>query len=140
MCRSSSWATARGRKATASGSWPCRTCPLARSSSRGPEEGCPTGEMFRRLDAIPREFRDFPTANELYNDFARVAPRASLDLIARLLDHGARDAGLTGSGSVAFGRFDHPDEAHRAARAMRSEAPWVHEGHTVTRARSPRVV
>lgn len=98
-----------------------------------PDEGCPTGEMFRQLDATPRPFREFPTGDELYNDFERVAPCASLDLIDRLRVHGATDAGLTGSGSVVFGRFDDPMVADRAAEAMRREAPWVHRGHTVTR-------
>ena len=98
-----------------------------------PDEGCPTGEMFRRLDAIPREFRAFPEDDALHNDFERVAPVASLGLIGRLLAHGARDAGLTGSGSVVFGRFDDAERADRAADAMRREAPWVHRGRTATR-------
>ncbi len=98
-----------------------------------PAEGCPTGEMFRGLDAKPREFRDFPTDNVLYNDFERVAPCASLDLIDRLLVHGAEDAGLSGSGSVVFGRFADAASAARAAEAMRPQAPWVHLGATVAR-------
>lgn len=107
---------------------PQRDLVLAR-----PEEGCPTGAMFQALDATPREFRDFPEKDTLFNDFERVAPCASLDLIERLLVHGAADAGLTGSGSVVFGRFDDPRVADRAARAMRGEAPWVHRGRTLVR-------
>ena len=98
-----------------------------------PAEGCPTGEMFRGLDARPREFRDFPAGDVLHNDFERVAPCASLDLIERLLVHGADDAGLSGSGSVVFGRFGSETSAARAAEAMRREAPWVHLGTTVAR-------
>lgn len=90
-----------------------------------PDEGCPTPEMFRRLDEKPRTFRDFPDEDVLYNDFERVAPCASLDLIERLLVHGADDAALTGSGSVVFGRFPSPEAAQRAARHMENEAPWV---------------
>ncbi len=103
-----------------------------------PNEGCPTGEMFRKLDVSSRPFRNFPETDELYNDFERVAPCASLDLIERLLVHGARDAGLTGSGSVVFGRFDDPRSADRAAIAMEKEAPWVHRGHTITRSDASR--
>ena len=105
---------------------PTRPLVLAR-----PEEGCPTAAMFRSLDAEPREFRDFPSGDVLYNDFERVAPCASLDLIERLLVHGADDAGLTGSGSVVFGRFADESRAAKAAEQMREEAPWVHLGHTV---------
>lgn len=90
-----------------------------------PDEGCPTPEMFRRLDATPREFRDFPPDDALHNDFERVAPCASLDLIERLLVHGADDAALTGSGSVVFGRFPSREAAERAEARMASEAPWV---------------
>ena len=107
---------------------PRRALVLAR-----PEEGCPTAAMFRGLDAAPREFRAFPNEDVLYNDFERVAPCASLDLVERLLVHGAQDAGLTGSGSVVFGRFENADAAARAAARMRREAPWVHLGHTVAR-------
>ena len=107
---------------------PPRPLVLAR-----PEEGCPTAAMFRSLDAEPREFRDFPSGDVLYNDFERVAPCASLDLIDRLLVHGADDAGLTGSGSVVFGRFPNDAAAARAAERMCEEAPWVHLGHTVAR-------
>lgn len=107
---------------------PRRPLVLAR-----PEEGCPTGEMFRGLDARTREFRAFPGGDVLYNDFEQVAPCASLDLIERLLVHGADDAGLTGSGSAVFGRFADDARAAQAAQAMRREAPWVHLGHTVAR-------
>lgn len=98
-----------------------------------PDEGCPTPEMFRQLDASPRGFREFPDSDELYNDFERVAPCASLDLVERLRIHGAEDAALTGSGSVVFGRFASRDRAEGAARAMRTEAPWVRVARTMPR-------
>lgn len=94
-----------------------------------PDEGCPTPEMFRRLDAGPREFRDFPAEDVLHNDFERVAPCASLDLIERLLVRGADDAGLSGSGSAVFGRFADRAAAERAAG--RVEAPWVRLARTL---------
>jgi 4-diphosphocytidyl-2-C-methyl-D-erythritol kinase len=90
-----------------------------------PSAGCPTGEMFRQLDAKPREFRDFPSGDELYNDFERVAPCASLDLIERLRVYGADDAALTGSGSVVFGRFPNRASAEGALAKIASEAPWT---------------
>ena len=109
---------------------PPRPLVLAR-----PAEGCSTVEMFRRLDDAPRDFLPFPKGDVLHNDFERVAPRACLDLLERLRVHGADDAGLTGSGSVVFGRFETPEAAARAGEAMRAEATWVHVGTTV--ARSP---
>ena len=115
-----------GERLTPLPALPPRALVLAR-----PEQGCPTAAMFRSLDAATREFRDFPEGDTLYNDFERVAPCASLDLIKRLLVHGADDAGLTGSGSVVFGRFRDDASAARAAQAMRAEAPWVYLGHTV---------
>lgn len=98
-----------------------------------PAEGCPTATMFQSLDASPREFRDFPAEDILHNDFEQVAPCASLDLIDRLRVHGADDAGLTGSGSVVFGRFASLESARRAAALMAAEAPWVRLATTVPR-------
>ena len=106
-----------------------RVTPLPRLPQRWlvlarPEEGCPTAAMFRQLDAKPREFRDFPTEDTLYNDFERVAPCASLDLIERLLVYGADDAALTGSGSVVFGRFRDRWSAEGAFARISREASW----------------
>ncbi|RYG19328.1 hypothetical protein EON82_21590 [bacterium] len=89
-----------------------------------PAEGCPTPEMFRKLEEKPREFRDFPTEDELYNDFERVAPCGSLELIERLRVYGADDAALTGSGSVVFGRFPDRDTAEDALAKISCEADW----------------
>ena len=70
-----------------------------------PEVGCATGQMYAALDAFEYLWRDFPNEDELYNDFERVAPCESLELIETLKSLGARDAGLSGSGSAVFGRF-----------------------------------
>lgn len=93
-----------------------------------PEIGCPTGEAFQKLDALQYEWRDFPQGDELYNDFERVAPCESLDLIERLQVHGARDAALSGSGSAVFGRFSNPGVAAAAQDALATEGysrSWV---------------
>lgn len=89
-----------------------------------PAERCSTPEMFRQLDAKLREFRDFPTEDALYNDFERVAPCASLELIELLRVYGADDAALTGSGSVVFGRFQNRAAAESALAKIASDAPW----------------
>lgn len=102
-----------------------------------PGVGCATGPAFARLDALTYEWRGFPSSDELYNDFERVAPCESLDLIERLQVHGARDAALSGSGSAVFGRFTSEESAERAADRLRAERVgqvWV--APTLTRAES----
>lgn len=102
-----------------------------------PNVGCATGEAYRALDAKAYEWRDFPPDDRLYNDFERVAPCESLDLIESLQALGARDAALSGSGSAVFGRFESQDEAESAAARMRAEkalSVWV--APTLTRAES----
>ena len=62
-----------------------------------------------------------PQGGALSNDFeAAVFPRyARLDAIKReLLQQGAAEASLAGSGSAVFGIFQHPAKARRAARAF----------------------
>ncbi|MEA2554507.1 MAG: 4-diphosphocytidyl-2-C-methyl-D-erythritol kinase [Fimbriimonadaceae bacterium] len=71
-----------------------------------PEVGCPTPEMYAKLDEQSYEWKDFPEEDILYNDFERVAPCECLDLIERVCALGAKDAGLSGSGSSVFGRFE----------------------------------
>lgn len=101
-----------------------------------PEVGCSTPEMYAKLDAAPREWRVWPDSDALYNDFERVAPPECLELIARLVDLGARDAGLSGSGSAVFGRFDSRGRAEAAA-AVLTGAAWVVA--TLTRGESLRI-
>lgn len=98
-----------------------------------PNVGCSTPEAFRRLDENPYEWRPFPSDDSLYNDFERVAPCESLDLIERLQVHGARDAALTGSGSAVFGRFDNAVAADLAREKLADEGVemvWAVKGLT----------
>lgn len=102
-----------------------------------PPVGCATGPAFARLDALTYDWRAFPSGDELYNDFERVAPCESLDLIERLQVHGARDAALSGSGSAVFGRFQEEAATARAAERLREERVgqvWV--APTLTRSES----
>lgn len=96
-----------------------------------PEDRCSTGETFAKLDQLEYEWIDFPDEDILYNDFERVAPCGSLELIERLMAHGAKDAGLTGSGSAVFGRFPDEDSAIAAARKLDREAPYVQVAHSI---------
>lgn len=86
-----------------------------------PAEGSSTRSAFQKLDAISYPWRGFPENDLLYNDFERVARPESLGLIERLRDLGAIDAGLTGSGSAVFGRFDSQEEAERSSDSLRAE-------------------
>ena len=96
-----------------------------------PEDRCSTKVAYNRLDEMDFEWRVFPTEDIIYNDFERVAPCGSLDLIERLQVHGARDAGLTGSGSAVFGRFTSEADAKRAEKRMTSEAQFVAVAHSL---------
>jgi 4-diphosphocytidyl-2-C-methyl-D-erythritol kinase len=105
-----------------------------------PQIGCSTPQMYGALDSMPRQWREFPAGDELYNDFERVAPCESIELIERLQVHGAEDGGLTGSGSAVFGRFNSEAEARAALARVQSEfngQSWVVP--TLTRAESLRV-
>jgi 4-diphosphocytidyl-2-C-methyl-D-erythritol kinase len=87
-----------------------------------------TANAYAALDAIEREWRDFPAQLEPYNDFERVAPSESLDLKARLEALGGSDCLLCGSGSAVFGCFPDKPHADRAADRLRSEGydqVWV---------------
>lgn len=93
-----------------------------------PEVDCPTGEMYASLDNEKHQWRDFPGTDVLYNDFERVAPCESLELLDRLLLAGAYDSGLTGSGSAVFGRFKTEEGAQTARTKLQAELPgacWV---------------
>lgn len=91
-----------------------------------PEVGCSTGEMYSRLDELNYEWREFPEVEaQLYNDFEKVAPPECTELIQRLCRLDARDAGLSGSGSAVFGRFDSEPLAEVACERLMEDF----EGH-----------
>lgn len=82
---------------------------------------CSTVEAYNSLDEKSFEWRDFPNGEDLYNDFERVAPCESLELIERLQAAGAASAGLTGSGAAVFGIFRSHAEAERGFEQMQRE-------------------
>lgn len=96
-----------------------------------PEDRCSTAEAYARLDSLSYDFLAFPEKDILYNDFERAAPCGSLELMERLLVHGAKDSGLTGSGSAVFGRYASEDAATSAARKLQDEAPFVAVAHSL---------
>jgi 4-diphosphocytidyl-2-C-methyl-D-erythritol kinase len=104
-----------------------------------PGVGCPTPEMYRRLDQAPFHFREFPEAFQVHNDFLPVAPPECHRLIGQLHDLGAEAAGLTGSGSAVFAAFPSAQAAERAAAGLDNH-PWPHvwQCRTLTRAESLR--
>src|SRR6185503_9925029 len=53
-----------------------------------------TKEAYAKLDDAPREWREF--ADEMYNDFERVAPCVCGEIAERLQVHGAEGALLSG--------------------------------------------
>lgn len=97
-----------------------------------PRASVSSAAAYARLDEVDFERQDgYPLG---HNDFERVAPRESLDLIERLRTLGARPAMLSGSGSAVFGRFDTRQEAERAARTLADEdAPWTKVASSLNR-------
>jgi 4-diphosphocytidyl-2C-methyl-D-erythritol kinase len=88
-----------------------------------PNVSCPTGPMFAKLDQREFPFKAFPDKLLPYhNEFERVAPCESLELIETLLKLGAGSAALTGSGSAVFGRFADETEALRAKKVLEQQA------------------
>ena len=86
-----------------------------------PDVDCSTVEMYRRLDAVSRLWLDFPDDDLLHNDFELVAPAECHQAIRLLKAFQAVDAGLTGSGSAVFGRFEEYTTAATATELMRGE-------------------
>jgi len=102
-----------------------------------PSVGCSTPEAYRRLDEITYPWREFPHVDEIYNDFERVAPEESMELIGFLKEYGACDAALSGSGSAVFGIFKSREAAESAATLLRGyQATSVWVSQSITRAES----
>lgn len=101
-----------------------------------PGVGVSTAEAYRRLDTL--EYERPEGAPEGYNDFERVAPCESLDLIERLRHLGGNPATLCGSGSAVFGAFATQAEAEQARSALASEGtPWTAVAPTLGRLAPP---
>lgn len=88
-----------------------------------PTIGSDTTATYAKLDQHNLELKSFRGAESYgYNDFERVAPCESLEIIDRLQSLGASRAALTGSGSAVYGIFDQRDqEADQAATKLREE-------------------
>lgn len=104
-----------------------------------PPIGCSTSEMYAKLDQLPREWRDWPDRDVLYNDFERVAPPECLELIELMRNLGARDSALSGSGSSVFGRFSSRNRADQAKGLLLSMSLEVWSAKSLTRSESLRI-
>ncbi|MBS1716654.1 MAG: hypothetical protein JSS72_02850 [Armatimonadetes bacterium] len=116
-----------GEKLTPLPDGPTRWLVVAR-----PDEGVDTAKAYKRLDETERPFKEFEDG--LYNDFERVAPCGSLELIDRLRVHGASEAGLTGSGSAVFGWMPDQGSADKVADKLKREGwPYAEAARTLAR-------
>jgi 4-diphosphocytidyl-2-C-methyl-D-erythritol kinase len=86
-----------------------------------PALGCPTPDMYRDLDKVEHPWLDFPSDDSLHNDFELVAPEECHRALHLLGTFDAFDAGLTGSGSAVFGRYDRFSFATTAKELMHGE-------------------
>jgi 4-diphosphocytidyl-2-C-methyl-D-erythritol kinase len=84
------------------------------------------GDIILSISRAEAQFKDsFPDA--LHNDFESVVFRLEPEIERvkqRLLELGARNALLAGSGSSVFGVFDNGEEQAGAREALREEASW----------------
>ncbi len=93
-----------------------------------PTIGCSTPIMYCKLDENEREWHPFSEADVLFNDFESVVPQECIQLKTQLLELGATDAVLSGSGSAVFGRFQNEEAAKKAASKIDSNQDsrvWV---------------
>ncbi|MDX2064487.1 MAG: 4-(cytidine 5'-diphospho)-2-C-methyl-D-erythritol kinase [Fimbriimonadaceae bacterium] len=98
-----------------------------------PGVGCSTRDMYMKLDATERPLVTY-RGDVGHNDFERVAPCESLELLDRLRSVGAVIANLTGSGSATFGFFTNERAAQWAANRLEEEGvPFVRVACTVPR-------
>ncbi len=90
-----------------------------------PEVGSPTKDAYKRLDAAAER-------GAFANEFDAVACGESLALKNRLLEEGAKEAMLCGSGSAVFGVFESQSDSERVATALSQERIWSKAERTLT--------
>lgn len=116
-------ARGRGEIVTTLESAPKQSVVLAKPN----EAGCSTSEAYERLDAQQNRPDTRPETMP-YNDFERVAPRESLDLLERLRSLGAQSSGLCGSGSAVYAETE---DAAAIASQLALEGYWSFATNTV---------
>jgi 4-diphosphocytidyl-2-C-methyl-D-erythritol kinase len=94
---------------------------------------CNTADAYRRLDQIRKAPNHRPKTMP-FNDFERVAPCESLELLDRLQVLGVANCGLCGSGSAVYG---FTDETEKVAEDLRSECVWSVATKTITKFGDP---
>jgi 4-diphosphocytidyl-2-C-methyl-D-erythritol kinase len=125
-------ATGFGEKIRPLNDLPTRWLVIAR-----PAIGCSTREMYAKLDATDRPLTTY-RGDVGFNDFERVAPCDSLDLLERLRAVGAVSSNLSGSGSATFGFFSNERAAQWAASRLEEEGvPYVRVACTLPRITDP---
>lgn len=101
-----------------------------------PEIGVSTSTAYSKLDEFLFEWRDFsgqPEWRSRQNDFERIAPCESLELISQFEGTDAVAVGLCGSGSAVYGAFESSNSAEQAASKFDCKT-WI--AQTLTREES----
>lgn len=103
-------------------------CPALKDKSYlivMPDFHCDTKAAYAKYDedpirpknALDKFFGDFP--NRLYNVFEEIYKSGEIEKIKRLMiENGAENASLTGSGAAVFGVFGSREKAERAEKAF----------------------
>lgn len=90
-----------------------------------PGEGVSSGDAYVALDEVDRPFNEFPMDSwSGDNDFLRIAPPICQELVDEMLDSGASSAGLSGSGSAVWGKFN--SEKQLSAARLRCQQRGGH--------------
>lgn len=90
-----------------------------------PEVKCSTLQMYGALDRYRSEKNPHPKVAEgfrdgwIENDFHDVMPPECQDAILTMIQHGAKLAGLSGSGSTVFGEFATQADAKQATDRLK---------------------